>query len=174
LPTSFAIQVLDAFDNPVTGISLLVRDNDGTTTSLGTSDPDGLFNFELPNADIPDFDNLVLEYEEPANSRISGVSIADLIQIQNHILGIRRITDPYVAIAADANGNGTVSIADLIFVVNGILGLRTSFVDNKIYQILNEECVQDGSECDNTSLLKNPGNRSQINLRAIRIGDING
>lgn len=174
LPTSFAIQVLDAFDMPVTGVGLSAKNNDGGTTMLGTSDPDGLFTFELPNADIPDLDNLVLEYTEPANTTITKVSIIDLIRIQNHILGTTRINDPYLQIAADANGNGTVSITDLIFIINAIIGKRSSFADGKILQIINEDCATSDTNCTNTPLIKNPGNQNRINLRAIRIADING
>ena len=174
LPTTFAIQVLDAFDKPVAGVSLSAKDNDGVTATLGVSDPDGLFNFQLPNDDIPDLDNVVLEYTEPANSSISGVSVIDLIRIQNHILGNTRITDPYLAIAADANGNGTVSVTDMIFIINAIIGKRSSFADGKIYQIINEQCPIDETNCTNTRLVKNPGNQNQIKLRAVRIGDING
>jgi len=174
LPTSFGIQILDAFDNPVAGVSLRVKDNDGVTTSLGTSDPDGLFNIDLPNANIPDLDNLVLEYEEPVNSSISGVSITDLILIQNHILGTRKISNPYLVLGADANGNGTVSITDLTIIINAIIGRRSSFADGKIYRIVNEDCVNSESNCANTPLIKDPGKLRQIKLRAIRIADING
>lgn len=174
LPTQFSIQILDAFDKPVEGISLSANDGDGQTTLLGTSDPDGLFNIELPNASIPSLDNLVLEYEQPSNSRISGVSVLDLIRIQNHIIGTNRITDPYLLIAADANRNGTVSVTDLIIITNAIIGKRSDFGDGKIIEIVNEDCNNDNSNCSSTALTKNPGNQNQIKLRAIRIGDING
>lgn len=176
LPTSFSVSILDAFDKPVEGVTLSARSNTGEVTSnnIGTSDPDGLVTFQLPNENITSFDDLVLEYQEPTNSSITGVSVIDLVRVQNHILGLQPITNPFAIIAADANGNGSVSATDLVFLINAIIGTRNTFSDNKIYQIINEDCTDNDSNCDSTPLIKNPGNLNQIKLRAIRIGDING
>lgn len=176
LPTSFSVSILDAFDKPVEGVLLSAKSNTGETTDniIGTSDPDGLVTFQLPNENITSFEGLILEYEEPSNATISGISVIDLVRIQNHILGLQPLTNPYAIIAADANGNGSVSATDLVFMINVIIGKRSTFGDDKVYQIINEHCSDSDIDCDNTPLIKNSGNLNQIKLRAIRIGDING
>ena len=176
LPTSFSVSILDAFDKPVEGVQLTAKTNTGEVTSnvIGTSDPDGLVTFQLPNENIASFEGLVLEYQEPSDATISGISVIDLVRIQNHILGLQPLTNPYAIIAADANGNGSVSATDLVFMINAIIGKRNTFGDNKIYQIINEDCANNDTNCDSTPLIKNSGNQNQIKLRAIRIGDING
>lgn len=175
LPTSFSVQVLDAFDNPVQGIRLVARSATGeiANNTLGTTDPDGLFSFELPNQNITSFDDdLILEYEAPADAFVSGITVVDLVRIQRHILGLEVITNPFIQIAADANGNGTVSATDLVFMINVILGNRTGFDDGNVYRIVTEDCTLGDSNCDSSDLIRNPGNSDQIRLRAIKIGDI--
>ncbi len=54
---------------------------------------------------------------------LNGVSIIDMILIQQHILNFREITNPYLLLAADVNGNGEVSIADVILLQRIALGL---------------------------------------------------
>lgn len=175
LATSFSIQVLDAFDKPVEGVKLIVSSSMGEVSriNLGTTDPDGVLNFDLPNADITSFDdNLFLEYEAPDNAIVSGISVADLVRVQRHILGLEVITNPYLLIASDANGNGSISASDLVFMINVILGRRTAFADDKVYDIVTEDCTLGLLNCDSAQLEKNPGNTNQIRLRALRIGDI--
>ena len=45
---------------------------------------------------------------------LNGVSTADLVVIQRHILGQDLLDSPYKIIAADVNNNGSVSSVDLI------------------------------------------------------------
>ena len=174
LATSFAVQILDAFDKPVEGVSLTAKSSDGISSMIGISDPDGLVSFDLPNDEIQSFEGLTLSYEEPTNTSVLGVSVIDLVAVQNHILGLRPLTNPYAILAADTNGNGAVSASDLVFMINVIIGNRSAFANDKIYRIVDEDCVNGNSNCSTTPLLKNPGNQNQIKLRAIRIGDING
>lgn len=44
---------------------------------------------------------------------VSGVTTADIIQIKNHLLGKRKITDPYLLIAADVNSSNNITVADI-------------------------------------------------------------
>jgi len=173
--TAFAIQVLDAFDKPVEGIKLIARTQSGESgnTLLGTTDPDGVFSFELPNETITSFDdNIFLAYQEPDDAFVTGVSVTDLVRIQRHILGLELISNPYALIAADANGNGSISATDLVFMINVILGRRSGFVNNQVFRIVTEDCTLGNSNCDSVELIENPGNSNQIMLRAIKVGDI--
>src|SRR5690606_42107306 len=52
----------------------------------------------------------------PKNDRnhMDGVSTADLVRIQKHILGLTPITNPYALIAADINKSNSISAKDLV------------------------------------------------------------
>lgn len=62
----------------------------------------------------------------------NGVSLADLIQIQKHILRSELLDSPYQMIAADADGSGFISLADIIKLQRIVLRRDQSFenVDN--------------------------------------------
>ncbi len=53
---------------------------------------------------------------------LNGVSITDMILIQQHILGLKQLADPYLMLAADVNKSQSITIADLIMLQQIILG----------------------------------------------------
>lgn len=57
------------------------------------------------------------------NDPTNGVTTADLVVIQKHILGTALLTNAYQMIAADANNNGTITTADLVAIRKLILGV---------------------------------------------------
>jgi hypothetical protein len=57
------------------------------------------------------------------NDYLNGVNTLDLVQIQRHILGIKRLDDPYLMIAADADGDESIRINDIIEIRKLILGI---------------------------------------------------
>ena len=59
-----------------------------------------------------------------------GVNTIDLIQIQKHLLGIKRFASPYQMIAADANRSNSITAIDLIIIRKLLLGKYASFPDN--------------------------------------------
>lgn len=60
----------------------------------------------------------------------NGVSTADLIRLQQHILGLVRLDSPYKMIAADVNRSGTITVLDQIQMRRVILGQSTAFPNN--------------------------------------------
>ncbi|HMP31321.1 MAG TPA: hypothetical protein PKD85_17075, partial [Saprospiraceae bacterium] len=74
------------------------------------------------------FDNLPIgaRYEvkpRKTHDYLNGVNTLDLVQIQRHILGIKRLEDPYLMIAADADGDEAIRIGDVIELRKLILGI---------------------------------------------------
>jgi hypothetical protein len=61
--------------------------------------------------------------DEPLN----GVTTADIVKIQKHILGQEAITNPYLLIAADVNATGTITAADMSEIRKLILGVTSEF-----------------------------------------------
>jgi hypothetical protein len=64
--------------------------------------------------------------DDPTN----GVSTADIVKIQRHILGIESLNSPYKLIAADVNLSATVTAADISEIRKLILGVTSQF--NKV------------------------------------------
>ncbi|NRA47813.1 MAG: T9SS type A sorting domain-containing protein, partial [Phaeodactylibacter sp.] len=60
----------------------------------------------------------------------NGVSTADLIRIQQHILGVINLDSPYKQIAADVNRSGTITVLDQIYIRRVILGQANFFPNN--------------------------------------------
>jgi len=61
------------------------------------------------------------------DDHLNGVSTADIVKIQKHILGQAQITSPYKLIAADVNASGTVTAADISEIRKLILGVIPEF-----------------------------------------------
>jgi hypothetical protein len=72
--------------------------------------------------------------KEPLN----GVSTRDLIALQQHLLGIKLIQDPYDLIAADVNNSKGVTVADMIGLRRLILGIDTRFATNTSWRFVDK------------------------------------
>lgn len=93
---------------------------------LVSTDSKGRFNFpKLPVGTSCTLEGYLDEdYSE-------GVSTADIVRIQKHILGNSRINSPYDLIAADVDQSGSVTTRDLSLIRQLILGLITEFPKRK-------------------------------------------
>jgi hypothetical protein len=78
---------------------------------------DGQFSSDRPEPAL----KIRLEKEDPA--ALNGISTLDLIKIQKHILGERKLEHPLLEYAADIDRNGQVNVLDLIALRKNILGL---------------------------------------------------
>ncbi|NOT36155.1 MAG: T9SS type A sorting domain-containing protein, partial [Saprospiraceae bacterium] len=61
------------------------------------------------------------------DDHINGVSTHDITVIQKHILGKTAITNPYLLLAADVNGNSSITSADIAEIRKLILGSISEF-----------------------------------------------
>lgn len=57
---------------------------------------------------------------------VNGVTIADLVAIRRHLLGIEPLS-PYGIIAADVNRSGSVTTFDIVIISKFLLGLQSEF-----------------------------------------------
>jgi len=69
---------------------------------------DGLFNLSVP------MNNNVTIAPEKNDNYANGVSTADLVLLQRHILGVKEISSAYSLIAADANNDEKVNTRDML------------------------------------------------------------
>jgi hypothetical protein len=101
-----------------------------STSSLACGAFDGLINL---NTSLTIANNsLFIRPTSPNNyaDYINGVTSADLLAVQNHILGLTSFTDGYQVLAADANNSNSVSAADLTEIQKLLLGLTSGFARN--------------------------------------------
>ncbi len=72
------------------------------------------------------------------NNPLNGISTADLIGIQRHILGAELLDSPYKIIAADVDNNGKLNGQDLIELRKLILGIYSDFPQNDSWRFVDE------------------------------------
>ena len=65
-----------------------------------------------------------------------GVSTYDIVVLRNHVLGVAPITDPYLLLAADANGSGNISSLDGVEMQKVILYINPSFTNQRNWQFI--------------------------------------
>lgn len=67
---------------------------------------------------------------------LNGVSTADIIHIQKHILGVKVFDDPLKFIAADVNNNRKVTTSDIVEIRRLILGQRDKFENSPSWRFV--------------------------------------
>lgn len=111
---------------------------------------------------------------------INGVSTADLVAIQRHLLGKRVFGDPYTMIAADVNNSGNVSAADISEIRKLILGRYSEYPNNDSWRFVDADFSFSNSK--NPWLDRWPElyhiepfvADMEIDFIGMKIGDVNG
>ncbi|MBK9107383.1 MAG: HYR domain-containing protein [Saprospiraceae bacterium] len=109
---------------------------------------------------------------------LNGVSTADIIHIQRHILGIATFADPLKHIAADVNSNKKVTTADIVEIRKLILGKTDRFVNSPSWKFLLtdykfkdiEDPLNENYPTDFT--IKQLNKNFYIDFTGIKMGDI--
>lgn len=111
----------------------------------------------------------------------NGITTADIVKIQRHILGLEQLNDPYLIIAADVNDSKSITSADIIELRKLILGQITQFSKHTSWVFIDKGYVFDENndaalfEAYPKSYTISPFNRNMnIDFQAVKIGDING
>jgi uncharacterized repeat protein (TIGR01451 family) len=111
----------------------------------------------------------------------NGISTLDMIRIQNHLLGVQMLTNPYLLIAADVNNSGSVTTLDLIQLRRLILGEISTFANNTSWRFVPADYVFPNPENPWSSPFPEwitvdalDGCLYAQNFMGIKIGDING
>jgi len=96
---------------------------------------------------------------------LQGVTTLDIVLIQKHLLGLKKITDGNKLLAADASGDGSISARDLLEIRKVILGSKGRFTNSSWIAV--DENYQ-------TEILKDvQSNISNLDFNAVKIGDVN-
>lgn len=158
---------------PVPDVSVRVMSGNNTMELL--SSPEGNFYFlDVPACDVHTID--VAKVDDVTN----GVSTADLVFIQQHILGIQTLDSPYKVVAADADRNGAVTALDQIHIRKVILGISTSFPNNNSWRFVRADYEFQTNNPASEALPEAVtvedvlSNDMNIDFIAIKVGDVTG
>lgn len=104
---------------------------ESTEQKVTTTDENGAYEFTGVDKNKP-YEIKPVKSDGPLN----GVSTLDLVIIQRHILGIQKLTDPFLILAADANKDGKVTASDLVQIRKIILGIESNFTANESWRFV--------------------------------------
>ncbi|MEM7573230.1 MAG: T9SS type A sorting domain-containing protein [Bacteroidota bacterium] len=107
----------------------------GSMNTLQLTDEGGNYRFE--GMEGGDYVLQPYKNDNPTN----GLSTLDALILHRHLLGVEMITDPYVWMAADANGDGSLSTLDLLMIRGIILGTFEEFVGNTSWRFFDASAV---------------------------------
>lgn len=130
-PTTVNLNV--AFQNPSLpqGVSYVLKPANASSPKYNlTQMTNGTHQFTYPSATIPEMVNPVVVLESTAAAFSSLLTVTDLVNIRNHILGSQLLPLASQKIAADVNGSGNISVSDLVVLQKVIGGLITQFPNN--------------------------------------------
>ena len=90
------------------------------------------------------FENIVTKnnYDLSANKDqdyLEGVSTLDLVLIQRHILGVKKLDNPYRVIASDVNNDKKVTSGDLVAIRKLILGTTAKFEKSPSWKFIDSK-----------------------------------
>lgn len=102
----------------------------GTANSFELSNDEGKYTF----SGIAEGDYTIKPFRVDEAS--NGISTLDELILQRHLLGIQPITDPYMFLAADLNGSGTITVLDRLLLRKIILGDTDAFPGNETWRFV--------------------------------------
>ena len=103
---------------------------------------------------------------------LDGVSVIDLVRVQQHLLGKNTFTSFDQFIAADANNSQNVSAIDLIELKKLILGIYTDLPNNTSWRFGAMPVDPSGNNFLSVKTLLNLGGDERVDFMGIKIGDI--
>ena len=151
----------DAFGTSITGLNITLSDGNNASISYAIDSSVPLSITDL-TTEYPGISNPVLHFSKEDGIR-DRIAPLDILLIRKHILNIIPISNPDMLTAADTNGDGIITPLDMLVLQKVILGIFTTFPINS-YQI----------EPNQLPLTITPGESTNLTLKAIKIGDLNG
>ncbi|MEI2696272.1 MAG: T9SS type A sorting domain-containing protein [Saprospiraceae bacterium] len=107
---------------PLVGISIQITNPDPDVNVESVADFEGSWCFPAGYNDSHNVQPYTMGIGEP----LCGVSTADILFIQRHILGLTTFDARWKKLAADANNNQSITAADIACIRKAILGLSTT------------------------------------------------
>ncbi len=143
----------------------------GASTTLIT-DNFGVFNYEVMSGT-----SFEIRPEKLDNVK-NGVNVFDMVDIQEHILGLELFDSPYQMIAADVNNSGTITVLDIVKIRLVILNINTEFGGTESWRFVpNDFVFPNPVDLNNfeesISFSQISSDRNDADFVAIKMGDVN-
>ena len=167
-PTNVNINIAWTKDDPgdaqALDLKIVSASNPSVEYSLSGTNP-SLVQFQYPNEQIPEINDPILVVNYTSNENLTRkVTASDITVMRKHILDFQPLTNPEHLIAADVNGDGKISSIDIITLRKVILGFDLAFPNNVPNYI---------PESNNIPIVINPGGSINIDIKMIKMGDLN-
>ncbi|MCB0321292.1 MAG: hypothetical protein KDD60_10220, partial [Bdellovibrionales bacterium] len=106
----------------------------------------------------------------------NGVNTLDLVYLQRHILGTRKLGSPYKMIAADVSGDEAIRVEDLVALRKLILGVTETLGDTKSWKFVDKSQTMGNQPWPFRETMSHASlEESGIdNFVAVKMGDLNG
>lgn len=167
-------QIIGPAGDPVEGgsISLVASAYDQLLQSIPAENGKFAFEYRMPEKLLQS--GLALEASKIGNAS-EGLSVADIVIIQRHLLGLETITLPEVLLAADVDGSGGITAKDLLAIRRMILGLDNEFPNGTpAWQLINDEEIKLFGKINSRHTVNAPVEvPREYNWYAIKTGDVN-
>jgi hypothetical protein len=151
-----------------------VKIDGGETEGSLMTDQEGTYSFE----GLTMYNDYYISPTKEGNY-LEGLTTLDLVLIQRHILGIKKLDSPYKMIAADANNSKSVTASDIVELRKLILGVNDKLSNNASWRFVDAGFKFDDihnpwpfSENLNYEVLET--NMTTSDFIAIKLGDVNG
>ncbi len=148
----------------------------GTKKYQVKTDSTGVFRFKTT---FPIGSNILIKPTKKDAGQ-NGLSTADILDIQKHILATKKIINTTGIVAADANKSSTISVADMVAIRKIVLGLQDTFAHGEgwrfipqTYQFPNPQNPFSNTFPESITINSLDTSRTDLNFIGIRIGDTN-
>jgi len=126
------VQIVDSNNQGLANVTVII----GDSLIVAQTDTAGMLMLDV----WPVQDSITIRFSKTDNAA-NGISVTDLVQITNHIIGNAPFTDELQIAAADVNGDGGVSATDLVLIQRVLIGLQDEFPAKDSWEFVTKEIV---------------------------------
>jgi hypothetical protein len=159
-------KIATEYGAPLINLPVTVDANEPEFPKTILTDGNGFYSVTLSNQ----YDHMLSVNKD--DDYLNGISTLDLVYIQRHILGTKKLESDYQYIAADANNDGKVTASDLTEIRKVILGISPKF-NNQSWRFLDPNGSVNISPITFVEVILADEDLDN-DFFAIKIGDING
>ena len=164
-------QVVSAFSNKVKNTEIVIEGPDKSVSIMSGADGKYVFEEAIMHR------NYMIKANKEGDI-LDGLTTRDLIEIQRHILGLRKLDSPYKQIAADINNSGNISAQDLIELRKILIGKKDVFDNNNVWNLVgtpeDQLSVNPFAYNSYIEVIDLPEPMQHADFKAVKTGDING
>ena len=162
-------RVLDVNEQALQNYTVSIKDNASAPGQTSQNISQG--SFEMKDALIDNHYEISFSKEDDFNA---GISTADMIALQNHLMGLKEIKNVYNLLAADVNRDGRLSTADLLLIKKIIIGQISSFPAYESPWVFESQSSALSKLSDVEFLTESMNVNLDLDFSAYKIGDVDG